>query len=192
MKRLLFVCTGNTCRSPLAEGMFRKMAKDERLDIQAASAGVFAAEGAPISPFSSSILKEKGVDGSLTSNSLKANWVDWADLILTMTMSHKRVVIEKFPRAVDKVFTLKEFVQDGAETLNIIAEREKLYAELQLKEALSQPITEEDRMRITELDLNAPGYDIADPFGGVFDEYKECAEEIEHYLKKLVNKLKSN
>jgi protein-tyrosine-phosphatase len=192
VNHILFICTGNTCRSPLAEGMLRKMATEAGLQIEVASAGVFAAEGAAISPFSTTVLKQKGIDEALASNALTDRWVDWADLILTMTMGHKKVVVERFPAAIEKVYTLKEYVQKHSGEAERIKEREQLYSEIQLKEALSQPVSQEERMRMAELELNAPGYDIADPYGGVLEDYQACAEEIEVYLQKLVAKLRDN
>jgi protein-tyrosine-phosphatase len=189
MLRILFVCTGNTCRSPLAEGMLRHMLQREQIDAEVRSAGVSAVSGSPISSHSSAILKEAGIQDNLTSSALGQTHVEWADLILTMTMGHKATVIQRHPSALEKSFTLKEFVEDDPQMLEAAEVREKLAAELQMKQALCQPITDEERTRMAKLNRSISDYDISDPFGGSLDMYRITANEIELYLKKLLIKL---
>ncbi|MNI14246.1 Low molecular weight protein-tyrosine-phosphatase YwlE [compost metagenome] len=191
MLHILFVCTGNTCRSPLAEGMLRTMLQKEQIDAEVRSAGVSAISGNPISRNSSTILKESGFQGELSSSSLTHKEVEWADLILTMTVSHKRTVIQRFPQAIEKSFTLKEHVEDDPVVISAIAEREQLAADLQLKQALSQKVSAEERNRLYVLEELIPDYDISDPFGGPMDTYRLTAAEIEHSLRKLLIKLKN-
>ncbi|QHZ49274.1 low molecular weight protein arginine phosphatase [Paenibacillus larvae] len=189
MKRILFICTGNTCRSPLAEGILRKLAEEKGLDIEVRSAGVFAEEGRPISSHSAQILKEYGHEETMNSRQLNEQDVQWADLILTMTMGHKSNVVSRHPETVDKIYTLKEFVEDDGEVRTIIEEREKLMTDIQIKHSLSQEITVEEKTRIFLLENQLPSYDISDPFDGSMHVYKETAEEIKIYLEKLVAKL---
>jgi glycine hydroxymethyltransferase len=61
MKTILFVCTGNICRSPMAEGLFRQAVKG-RNDFRVLSAGVGAVDGLPPSEFATRALKELGID----------------------------------------------------------------------------------------------------------------------------------
>jgi protein-tyrosine phosphatase len=191
VKHILFVCTGNTCRSPLAEGMLRLLAREQGIDLEVKSAGVAAIDGVPASEQTTHILREKGFDEELTSSSLTESLVGWADLILTMTASHKRHAIQRFPEAFGKIYTLKEFIEDDPAVLELVSEMERLYADLQLKQALSQEISDEDRSRIMELEKQLPVYDIADPYGGSLDMYKQTAQEIEQCLHKLIRKLQS-
>lgn len=193
MNRILFVCTGNTCRSPMAEGMMRKILSEEGLtDIEVRSAGVAAYEGTPLSDHAASVLKSKGCTGPSASTFLSHTLVDWADLVLTMTSSHKRHTIQLYPEAVDKVYTLKEYVQDDPQLADKISEMESLITELQLKQALSEQISEEERTRMLALQKELPQPDIVDPFGGSIRQYESCAQEIEECLIKLTAKLKQN
>lgn len=191
MKVILFVCTGNTCRSPIAEGMFRQMAKQAGLDIEVRSAGVSAMNNMEISDHSKQILASKGIDDHIVSQALNAQLIKEADLILTMTMAHKRQVIERFNNAVDKVFNLKEYVEDDDKVKLLIAEKEKLATELQLKQSLSEEITEDERLKLFDLERSMPDYDVLDPIGGSLADYEMCATEIEASLHKLIDILKA-
>ncbi|MFE5324175.1 low molecular weight protein arginine phosphatase [Paenibacillus sp. NPDC056579] len=192
MNRILFVCTGNTCRSPMAEGLMRRLLAEHQLPhIEVRSAGVSAMDGAPVSRHAAAILKETGSDCSMSSSTLSRSLIEWADIVLTMTSGHKQHAIGRYPEFIDKIYTLKEYVDDDPNAADLIAEMESLIADLQVKRALSQQVTDEERARILTLERKLPDYDIADPFGGSLSLYRECAEEIEAALLKLVAKLKS-
>ncbi|MDF1508222.1 low molecular weight protein arginine phosphatase [Robertmurraya sp. DFI.2.37] len=106
MTRILFVCTGNTCRSPMAEAIL-KSKKIPEMEVK--SAGVYAMDGAPASSHVQRILEEEGIEHVHRSSMLTKGLVDWASYIFTMTESHKRSVLSMFPNSEGKVFTLKEF-----------------------------------------------------------------------------------
>lgn len=189
MHRVLFVCTGNTCRSPLAEGLLRTLAKEAGVRVDVKSAGVAAAPGSPMSAHSASILRKKGFVEPIASKSLGPELAQWADLILTMTVGHKRAVIQQFPEAVEKTYALKEFTEDDADTLAAVRAHGELFAELQMKYALGQAIAPEERAKLRKLEERLPFHDIADPFGGPLAAYEQAAAEIEASLRKLLGKL---
>ena len=104
MKKFLFVCTGNTCRSPMAEGIFNKLSADKGLQATAQSAGLFVTEQ-KVSENSLNVCLEKGIDISEhIPTPISAELINEADVILTMTGSHKAAF-----GGLDKVFTISEF-----------------------------------------------------------------------------------
>ncbi len=109
MKTILFVCTGNICRSPMAEGIFRQVMKGRR-DIQVLSAGIGAMEGQAPSTYAVQAVKELGIDISKQrSRQLTGELVQEADYIFGMTHSHVDTVFLLYPQAAEKTFLLREF-----------------------------------------------------------------------------------
>ena len=87
--RLLFVCTGNTCRSPMAEAIARQLADERGLDVTASSAGTSAWDGAPASDGALLVALEEGLDLSIhRAQVLSRDLVAAADLILVMSPHH--------------------------------------------------------------------------------------------------------
>ncbi|MCF8001401.1 MAG: low molecular weight protein arginine phosphatase [Halanaerobiales bacterium] len=107
---ILFVCTGNTCRSPMAEYFARKYIEDNNLeDFKVASAGINAATGENASEEAIEVMKEKGIDiTGHKSKMLMKEDLEENDKILTMTNSHKEVIQDMYDY--DNVYTLKHFV----------------------------------------------------------------------------------
>ena len=109
MKTVLFICTGNVCRSPMAEGIFRQAVR-RRGDYQVLSAGLGAAGGQPPSAHAVQGVKELGIDiSSLRSRMLTAELVQKADYIFAMTHSHLDTLVMLYPEAAEKTFLLREF-----------------------------------------------------------------------------------
>src|SRR5438477_2935205 len=109
MKTVLFVCTGNVCRSPMAEGIFNK-AVQGRGDYRVMSAGLGAMEGQPPSAYAVQAVKELGIDISgQRSRMLTPEMVQQADYIFGMTHSHIDTVCMLYPQAAEKTFLLREF-----------------------------------------------------------------------------------
>lgn len=110
VQHILFVCTGNICRSPLAEGLFRRMVKG-RNDFVVASAGVSAAAGYPASSNSITALGQIGIDLTrFRSQPLTEVLVEKATYIFAMTRGHLDVILTFFPEAAEKTFLLTEFL----------------------------------------------------------------------------------
>ena len=110
---VLFVCTGNTCRSPMAEMCFARMTAGR--NIMAASAGLYAFDGEAMSLNSLQVLAENGIDGShFRSQSVTHDLVSASSLILTMTASHRAELLLRFPQAAEKCFTLTEISGGGS------------------------------------------------------------------------------
>jgi protein-tyrosine phosphatase len=109
---VLFVCTGNTCRSPMAEGMFRHLlaettgCKPEELEdrgMLVMSAGIAAMMGSRASPEAVTVLGEMGIDlANHESQPLTEALVRHADMILTMTRSHRQAILSEWPEAADR------------------------------------------------------------------------------------------
>lgn len=108
---ILFVCTGNTCRSSMAEGIFKEMLKkNNQKHIKVSSAGISATEGQPANLKAIKVLEEKGIDISLhRSKQINDDMIKRSDLILTMTDIHKKIIKKYFPNSINKIFTLKEY-----------------------------------------------------------------------------------
>ena len=109
MKTVLFVCTGNVCRSPMAEGLFRQAVRG-RGEYRVLSAGLGALEGQPPSPYAVQAVKELDIDISgQRSRMLTPDLVHQADYIFGMTHSHIDTVMMLYPFAAEKTFLLRDF-----------------------------------------------------------------------------------
>ncbi|MGY1652043.1 arsenate reductase/protein-tyrosine-phosphatase family protein [Geodermatophilus sp. SYSU D01119] len=106
---LLFVCTGNICRSAVAERLLTGWVGDLVEHLEVSSAGVAATPGRPMHRASARALEQLGGDPTgFTSRRLTAGSVQRADLVLTMTRQHRRTVLELAPRGLRRTFTLAE------------------------------------------------------------------------------------
>lgn len=108
-KTILFVCTGNTCRSPMAEFLMADRCKHLH-GWSFASAGIFASPGAPPSPLAVQVLKEHRLDLSPhRARTLTPDLIRQAHLLIAMTRAHRDLILELDPAATPKTHTLHSF-----------------------------------------------------------------------------------
>lgn len=109
-KTVLFVCTANVCRSPMAETVFDALAGEDNLPYRARSAGVSALVGNPIDPKALSALKEIGLsaDGH-RARQVDGKMIEAADLVLAMTPRHADALRRLSEPSAAKVHTFLEY-----------------------------------------------------------------------------------
>lgn len=107
MDKIVFICTGNTCRSPMAEGFFRALGGEEKTGLAALSAGMYTSDGLPASGNAVTAAAELGADiTSHRSRMLTPELAREAKYLVCMTGAHYDRLCELFPDCADKIFTL--------------------------------------------------------------------------------------
>lgn len=113
MSLILFVCTGNLCRSPMAAGLLRQRLADEGLDdrYEVSSAGVWARDDQPASKHAVAVMAERGIDiGQHRAHTITAQDVSLASLILVMSREHEEMIRNTWPQYEWKVHRLSEMM----------------------------------------------------------------------------------
>ncbi len=118
IKKILIVCTGNSCRSIMAEGYLKKRLKEEGFDkIEVSSAGTGAFPGLRPTPETIEVMNSAGVDVSgYGSSSLNRPEILNADAVLVMQPRHSEHVLNLAPEAKDKVYLLRDFKKEMIKT----------------------------------------------------------------------------
>lgn len=165
---VLFVCTGNICRSPTAERLTVTYAAEREISgVAVSSAGTRALIGHPIHPEAALVLESLGADGSkFAARQINERIAADADLVLTMTRAHRDTVLEHAPHRLRRTFTLAEaarLVSDcGAQTVDELA-------------TLRRSITADE------------SFDISDPIGRSAEFFAAVASRIAECLMPILD-----
>lgn len=122
INNILIVCTGNTCRSPMAERLLKQMLNEKNhQNVQVHSAGIFSFNNTPASPNAILVMAEYGIDMTdHVSQPITEKLVREADLILVMEEFHRNYLSEKFPEVSHKIKLVKEYLFNHTGSLDII------------------------------------------------------------------------
>jgi protein-tyrosine-phosphatase len=166
--KVLFVCTGNSCRSPMAEGILKKMLEENKLDnFEVGSAGTSSLDGAFPSLFAIEVAKAQNVD--LTqhrSHQLNQQILRKADLILAMSNEHLEQIRNMNEKALKKTYLLKTFPPHHP----------------------GNPPGKD--LSMTENENKSPDLSyIKDPIGGSMADYNQCFLEIEKEIRRIFPEL---
>ncbi|WOP17620.1 hypothetical protein [Raineyella sp. LH-20] len=170
--RILTVCTGNVCRSPVAEFLLRHALGP---GVEVASAGVAALVDAPVDPPMVDRLRTGGVvdTAGFRARRLTAAMIQEADLILAMTRDHRADVVTEVPQALGRTFTLTEY----AAILARWADGRTFYT-VRTSDRLAEFTAEAARLRGT-VRFDAPAeYDVPDPFRAAPEVYDLAYDRI--------------
>jgi protein-tyrosine phosphatase len=180
---ILVVCTGNICRSPIAEGFLREELADRGIQtVSVSSCGVAAWDGSPATVEAVEAMVERGIDiGGHAARRLARWMLDETDLVLAMAIEHREAVVRMDPDALDRAFTIKELVA--------------------VLDELPRPLTDDPAAQLEHgvraaATLRAEGRapeildeDVADPLGLSLPAYQAAAWELGELSRRLATHL---
>jgi protein-tyrosine-phosphatase len=184
---VLFVCTGNICRSALAERLSRAYLDDalgeDAALVRVQSAGVQAVVGSGVHPDSALVLAGLGGDpAGFTARQLLDDMAIDADLALTMTRSHRRAVLKAAPRALSRTFTLRE----AADLVGLLGEDVSVAGESfaeRARDLVKQLAVARSRRSSEAAD------DVPDPIGEPLEVHQQVGELITEALVPILDRL---
>jgi protein-tyrosine phosphatase len=166
---VLFVCTGNICRSPMAERLFQART-DPALAVRAVSAGTHGLTGWGMDDTSAFVLRELGGDGEgHEAQRLSSGLIAAADLILTAETEHRTAVVRADPHASPRAFTMREFARLGAD-LGPLPQCDA--------EQLRARIAQVAERRVAQPPAGPMRDDIGDPYGAALELVRACGLQI--------------
>jgi len=167
---VLFVCTGNVCRSPMAEGFLRAEGRERDLRVAVRSTGTHAWHGRAATIEGRRVMNELGtsIDDHRT-REFDRELVDWADLIIALAFEHEREIIRDHPDAAAKTFTLKGFLH-VLDELPVFTDASSWVAAASAAREATEPPTDTD---------------VDDPFGERQTAYQRVATEIQGLVAHL-------
>lgn len=184
MATILLLCTGNICRSPIAEGFLKRHLEDRGImGVTVSSAGVSGLEGYPADPEAVRTSAEQGVDISKhRARRVNARMIDSADLVLTMTADQRKKANRLVPAATDRTFTLKEIV--------FLLERNGRADESRggdVDERLRSAARRAHEVRESEPALELLDEDVSDPLGLGPDAFRAVVWEVGQLIERFLD-----
>ncbi|MEW6476068.1 MAG: low molecular weight phosphatase family protein [Actinomycetota bacterium] len=178
---ILMLCTGNTCRSPMAAALLSRRLDEAGVKAVVSSAGLLF-DGRPATDHGQAVMADRGIDTSgHRSRKLRAEIVTDADIVIGMARSHVREAVALAPDVWTRAFTLKEIVRRGEERGG---------------RAPGEPV--EDWLarlhagrRLPDLLGESGADDVADPIGGPLKSYERTAAELDDLTARLARLLGS-
>ncbi|WP_382310252.1 low molecular weight phosphatase family protein [Herbiconiux sp. UC225_62] len=179
MYSILTVCSGNICRSPMAEQLLRRRLQDYP-GIVMSSAGTFAGPNEAMPEEAAALsVRFGGEPRGHLSRSLTESMVNEADLILAMSRNHRREIAELAPRKVKSTFTIREFARLGA-TLSDEEVVDAARQQITLRSALieASALVASRRGRPDTLEFVPAEEDVIDPYRRSAATYERSAQEL--------------
>jgi protein-tyrosine phosphatase len=185
MASILVVCTGNVCRSPIAEGMVRSILQTRFGDAapSVASAGTAGWVGSAADPSSIAAAAELGLDISAhRARQLRADDVRSAELVLAMASEHRDAASRLFPETVGRIFTLKELVL-------LLEDLPEAPSSGRPEDVLAAQVSAAHASRFDAIRDWTRDQDVMDPLGMPPDAFRAVARDLDDWCKRLVDGL---